>query len=186
MNSGVYQILNTTNGKFYIGSSIDLKNRLRKHFIKLQKGVHENSYLQRAFKKNNGEGFKFLALVICKKEHVLMYEQLLIDGFNAVDRNIGYNICPIAGSTFGRIFTDEAIANMRAKRNRPYLTEEHKKNISLSLIGNKRRVGIKHTEQRKMEISNFFKGRKFSLETIKKMCEGRARTRALKNAYTVT
>ena len=32
--SGVYQIINTITGDFYIGSSIDLKRRKREHFKK--------------------------------------------------------------------------------------------------------------------------------------------------------
>ena len=39
LNSGVYQIVNKTNGKRYVGSSVNLKKRIRLHFAELRKGM---------------------------------------------------------------------------------------------------------------------------------------------------
>ena len=48
---GVYQIKNLINGKLYIGSSIDVDKRLKSHFSALDKGCHNNAYLQNAWNK---------------------------------------------------------------------------------------------------------------------------------------
>ena len=186
MNSGVYKIENLVDGKFYIGSSIGLKVRLRTHLLNLRKSKHDNEYLQRAFNKHGEENFVFSIMLICDKSQTMFYEQLLIDGYRAADRKFGYNICPKADSTVGRVFSDKALANIRSRKKRETLTEEHRKKISESLAGNTRRVGHKHSEERKQQISNFFRGRKFSAETIQKMNAGRERTRMLKQQNTVT
>jgi len=48
--SGVYKLLNTSNGLFYIGSSCDMRRRLYNHLYKLKKGYHVNPALQLAWK----------------------------------------------------------------------------------------------------------------------------------------
>jgi group I intron endonuclease len=51
MVAGVYWILNLVNGKVYIGSSVDVENRLQNHKKDLIAGKHRNPYLQRAWNK---------------------------------------------------------------------------------------------------------------------------------------
>jgi group I intron endonuclease len=51
MVAGVYWILNLVNGKVYIGSSVDVENRLQNHKKDLIAGNHRNPYLQRAWDK---------------------------------------------------------------------------------------------------------------------------------------
>lgn len=61
---GIYKILNTKNGKFYIGSSKNLRKRLYEHFRELNLGIHSNKHLQNAWIKYGKEGFKFYILKI--------------------------------------------------------------------------------------------------------------------------
>lgn len=61
---GIYKILNTKNGKFYIGSSKNLRKRLYEHFRELNLGIHSNKHLQNAWIKYGKEGFKFCILKI--------------------------------------------------------------------------------------------------------------------------
>ena len=56
-NSGIYMITNIVNGKCYIGSSINIKNRIREHKGKLKNNKHENSYLQASYNKYGKESF---------------------------------------------------------------------------------------------------------------------------------
>ena len=56
---GIYKILNTINGKFYIGSSVNLRKRLYEHFRELELGIHTNKHLQNAWIKYGKQGFKF-------------------------------------------------------------------------------------------------------------------------------
>lgn len=43
---GVYKITNKETGKFYIGSSVDIRQRWYAHKSKLRRGVHSNQHLQ--------------------------------------------------------------------------------------------------------------------------------------------
>jgi group I intron endonuclease len=62
MNSGIYSIENSINGKSYIGSSINIKRRWYRHLSMLRKNVHDNHYLQNAYNKYGEQSFKFKVL----------------------------------------------------------------------------------------------------------------------------
>jgi len=111
MKAGIYQILNLQNGKRYIGSSVNTTRRMRVHVGQLRKRNHHSSKLQRAFDKYGEAAFVFQTLLVCTLADLLFYEQLLIDGYNAVSD--GYNILPTAGSNMGMRAGPEAIAAMR-------------------------------------------------------------------------
>ena len=57
--SGIYKILNTRNGNFYIGSAYKLYNRFRVHKSTLKNNKHDNEYLQRAYNKYGSDSFVF-------------------------------------------------------------------------------------------------------------------------------
>lgn len=61
-NQGVYLILNTTNGKGYVGSSNDIKNRIRGHKLRLKNGNHHNIYLQKSYSKYGKDSFIYTIL----------------------------------------------------------------------------------------------------------------------------
>lgn len=42
MKSGIYQIINLSNGKTYIGSAVDLSKRKIQHFFDLKNNNHSN------------------------------------------------------------------------------------------------------------------------------------------------
>lgn len=73
--SGVYLI--EIGNKIYIGSSKNLNKRRGRHLSDLNRGIHSNIYLQRAFDKYLD--FEFSILMDCKEEYLLKYEQKLID-----------------------------------------------------------------------------------------------------------
>lgn len=52
MKSGIYQIINKSTNKFYIGSAIDLKKRKREHFHHLNHNKHRNKHLQSSWNKH--------------------------------------------------------------------------------------------------------------------------------------
>jgi len=100
--SGIYRITNLFNGKIYIGSAVDLIDRKKAHISKLNKQNHENEYLQRSwipilFPLNE---FEIIELVDDKSK-LIEREQYWIDNTNCFERNIGYNLCPTAGSPLG-------------------------------------------------------------------------------------
>ena len=99
MNTGIYAIENTVNGKMYVGSAVNLKERRGNHFRRLRRGAHTNGKLQNSYNKHGGESFEFRILLVCRAEDLLSYEQLVIDKFDVVKN--GYNIAPTAGSALG-------------------------------------------------------------------------------------
>lgn len=91
-NCGVYEILNTKNGKRYIGSSKELEKRFSQHRASLRNNNHKNNHLQRAFNKYGEENFNFSIIVYCDKSRRIDYEQYWINRLNACNPKNGYNI----------------------------------------------------------------------------------------------
>lgn len=57
MNSGVYMIVNAINGKRYIGSSNNIKRRLKEHRQHLKSGTHDNQHLQSSYNQHGADNF---------------------------------------------------------------------------------------------------------------------------------
>jgi group I intron endonuclease len=127
LNTGIYSI-HSPSGRFYIGSAVDVVRRWRRHRAELRSGTHGNRSLQRAANKYGTDNLTFTKMLICRKEDLLFYEQLLLDGLKPL-----YNIAPLAGSSFG------------IKR-----SDEFRRKISIALTGRvvsqetRRRIGAKH------------------------------------------
>lgn len=47
--TGIYKIINTSNGKIYIGQSKDIEQRIEQHSRALEKGTHENKFMQKDY-----------------------------------------------------------------------------------------------------------------------------------------
>lgn len=65
---GVYRIRNKRNGKFYVGSSIEIEKRLERHRRELEQGIHHCIYLQRAWNKYGADSFIFEIIHECSSE----------------------------------------------------------------------------------------------------------------------
>ena len=102
MNSGIYQIVNRINSKRYIGSSVRLLGRKKRHFSELDCNIHHSQALQRAWNKYGKENFDFLILEYCEPCNLLEREQYYIDTLLPE-----YNICKIAGNCLGVKHTEE-------------------------------------------------------------------------------
>lgn len=79
--SGVYQIVNTITGDFYIGSSIDLKKRKKEHFSENNWKYHPNK-LYKDMKQYGKDNFLFKPVWLCNPEDLRKYEQLAIEKYN--------------------------------------------------------------------------------------------------------
>lgn len=110
---GIYKIINTINGKCYIGSSININNRWGKHKALLRHNKHENIKLQNAWNKYGEENFEFVVVKECENEILLEEEQNYLnelgaqDFINKINKNfdeICYNVSPIANTC---IITEE-------------------------------------------------------------------------------
>jgi len=174
--TGVYKISCLQTGKFYIGSAHSLIQRKRTHLSCLRKNKHRNSKLQRAWNKYGEQNFQFQTLLICSKDDVLFYEQLLLTKLDAVTN--GFNISPSVIGGKGIKHTEETKAKLKeawiqrrmrpknpvseetkkkislaklGKKRKPF-TEEARKNMAISRMGNKNRLGIPHTEETKLKM----------------------------------
>ena len=79
---GIYCITNTVNNKSYIGSSIHIYYRLRRHKSDLARNCHDNKYLQNAYNKYGADSFIASIVEECFENVVLQREQHYIDNLN--------------------------------------------------------------------------------------------------------
>lgn len=132
--SGIYAIVNTLNGHFYIGSAVNLQDRKWLHFHSLQKDNHHSRYLQRAYNHYGTNAFRFVVVeLVTNKENLIVREQHYIDTFDP-----HYNIARVAGSSLGIKRSEEhrAKTSVASKgRKRKPLSEEQKANISAAKKG---------------------------------------------------
>jgi hypothetical protein len=85
MNCGVYQIKHKATGRVYIGSSMNIRTRLKWHRNALRRGGHHSRKLQRAWNKYGEAAFEFSILLYCAPDLRKEYEQRLIDGWGLVE-----------------------------------------------------------------------------------------------------
>lgn len=177
---GVYSISNDVDGKFYIGSSVDVKDRLKHHKSTLKHGRHENVYLQNAYDKYGVEHFKFEVIeTVDEPRKLLELEQKWIDRTCCYEKSFGYNIAGDASAPMtGRKHTPESIKKMSESQKalcrkmspehkailRKYSsgknsywathkhTQEYRDKMSKSLIGNKHLLGHTHTDETKKKM----------------------------------
>lgn len=103
--TGIYKILNSNTGDFYIGStSVSFKKRFWNHKRLLELNKNPCIFLQNSYNKN--KNFIFSILEICEKDKCIEREQYYIDYLNPK-----YNICKIAGSSAGRVLSETHLKN---------------------------------------------------------------------------
>jgi len=130
--SGIYEILNTVNGKRYIGQTSNFVKRWKEHRTGMKRRDHGNSHLQRAWDKYGEAAFKFIPILTCQPSMLTFYEQQLI---NKVKPE--YNLAPVAGTVRGIKHSAQARANMSAahlgKPGRPMSDETKVKMRAINL-----------------------------------------------------
>lgn len=128
MTMGIYKIYNANEGKYYIGQSTNIENRIRTHINSLKKCKHENRRLQRAFNKYGIEKFEFSILKEVNDPSLLdYYESYYAEKYNAV--NEGYNIQSLYSSKDIKYILDNI--NSLTKKWKSILeeiTNKHKEN----------------------------------------------------------
>jgi group I intron endonuclease len=105
---GVYSIICNVTGAIYIGSSIDIGNRLVRHLVDNK----TNEHLQNAIKKYGLDYFTFVVVEFCDLKVLLQREQHYLDILFSLPTNLRYNFLPTAGSSLGYKHTEEALAKI--------------------------------------------------------------------------
>lgn len=150
--SGIYCLVNNINGNYYIGSRIDLNNRLRDY--------QQPGYLRdkgdltiiRAIKKYGIENFSMLVIEFTTVEqNILDVEQVWLDNFNPP-----YNMLKKAGSSLGYIHTEERKIKISKTKLGKKKSRAEREQISLRQVGtNNNFYGKKHTEKIKALIRRY-------------------------------
>jgi len=168
MKSGIYKIVNTNNGKCYVGSSFVIQRRWNRHKRELIAGIHPNAKLQASWNKHGADAFDLVVIELVGEDALIGREQFWIDSI-APD----YNISLVAGNTAG-VFPDaEAREKMAAaKRGKPRSPETRAKIsayqktrvISEETIrkASEARRGQKRTQEARLRMSLAAKGRVMS------------------------
>lgn len=154
--SGIYEIVNTVNGKRYIGSSKNIKFRWCIHKTELRQSAHHCAHLQAAWNRYGEEAFQFRVLLFSAPKNNTFYEQL---AFAAMRPE--YNVCKIAGSPLGVKHTEQTRAKVSAAGKGRVVSAETRKKMSDAQKGIKRRpLSAEH----KKKIGEGGLGRVFTAE----------------------
>jgi len=178
---GIYKISNSKNGKFYIGSSKDLKYRWEQHLWMLKNNRHDNIHLQRAWNKDGSEAFSIeLVEAVEDVDKLFEVEQGWLD---RLDYGLVYNMNRAAQGRRGVPMSEEHKAKISAALKGRVMSEAQKKLLSeikkarpmsddqKKLMSDARRgqPGHKKSEEEKRKISESLKGRIMSEATKEKL-----------------
>lgn len=93
--SGIYSIINTVNGKVYIGKALCIYRRIKNHIGALNmRSKDENRHLINAWFKYDRSSFKYEVLEYLDKDENKIAERELywIDYYSSLNRKSGYNL----------------------------------------------------------------------------------------------
>jgi group I intron endonuclease len=98
---------NNQNGKFYIGSGVDMSRRENYYFQNCYFKHNPNSIIGKAILKYGMENFCLVILEFCDKQNLLSRETHFISTSNSA-----YNILKIAGNLLGFKHKPESISKI--------------------------------------------------------------------------
>lgn len=121
--SGIYQIQSKRNGKSYIGSAVNIEQRiLRAHFLDLRKKGHYNPRIQNHVNKYGIDDLDIFILEFCPEDRLLEREQFWLNELQPE-----FNICKRADSRLGVKLSEETKRKFQGKNNPMYgrIGEKH-------------------------------------------------------------
>lgn len=130
--SGIYRWCNLINGKSYVGSAVNLRNRFYQylsHSHITNELIRSNSNIHKALLKHDYSNFKLEILLYCNDNDLIKWEQYYIDLLNPE-----YNILKVAGSTLGFKHSLETIN--RLKNYKPSSVALIKLRLAKASLGN--------------------------------------------------
>ncbi|MEE1071657.1 MAG: GIY-YIG nuclease family protein [Cellulosilyticum sp.] len=110
---GIYKITNTVDNRSYIGQSKDIKLRFRKHRYRLNKGIHHNCFLQRAWDKYGESFFTFEVVEECLEEELDLKETYYISMYDSF--NNGFNMSVGGEGALGYRHSEEMKKSMHLR-----------------------------------------------------------------------
>ena len=144
---GIYCFRHVNSGREYIGSAVDLYARARKHRTAWRAGKHHSIFLQRCIHKYGESAFVFFVLeYLDSRNDLIKREQFWID-----TRRPCLNYQKVAGSSLGRIYSEESRRKMSESAKRRANTPEHKAKYSLVHKGKKQSAEMVAKVRRRMK-----------------------------------
>ena len=156
-------ITNIVNNKVYVGQAQNLYVRTRQHVLD-----EKNPLLKKAFKKYGIDKFTIDVLEQCETDKLDEREQYWMDYYEVIDKNKGYNICPVAGSTRGLKKSQEERekmskrASQRIGKSNPFYGKHHSDDAKEKI--RQKKIGQVVSDETKRKISQRHTGEKFSEE----------------------
>jgi group I intron endonuclease len=148
----IYKIINTVNGKFYVGSTTNTRERFRTHRKRLRNNKHHASHLQAAWLKYGEAAFVFTVI-----ETVPAGESLQEAEDKWLREHVGQPYCYNKSR-----YSDAPMRGIKTEEHPSFgvpKSEEQRRAISASLkafyakdITNHPRFGKRHTEETKEKI----------------------------------
>jgi group I intron endonuclease len=160
--SGIYKITHIPSGRCYVGQAKDIHGRWKVHIGALNKGCHTARFMQRCWDKYGADQFRFTIIEVCNLELLTPREQCWIDSLKPE-----FNSCPIAGSSRGVKFSEQAKANISASLKGRVVSPETRR--KLSEAGRRR----SQSDETRRKIGAAHKGRTFSSDAIAKMSDAK-------------
>lgn len=197
--SGIYIILNTKNGKVYIGQTVDIKARWYEHKRQLNNNFHFNAHLQAAWNKYGAKAFRFQVLEYCTVEQLNAREEHFIGIYRP--RGLCYNETNGGEGVRGHIPSQETRNKLSKALKGRTINGEHRRKISEATKGrtcseetrrkmseaaknpseatrrkmSEAQKGKIHNEKRRQKMSEAHKGKTLSIETRRKISEANKR-----------
>lgn len=163
MDMWIYKIKNTTNGKVYIGKTVNKDRRIKDHVWSLNLGRHCNSHLQNAWNKYGEESFVFEIIEKVGGLIVDHAEKWWINYYKSNFPANGYNKTLGGDGCYGRIMTEETKRKISDSNKGKTVSAEARKKIGMA---SKNRY---YSPEIRKKMSEAQKGRTVSKETRAKM-----------------
>lgn len=165
---GIYKITNKINGKVYIGESLDIYNRWKKHIIDLKNNSHHSYKLQKDWNIYGKNNFKFEIELDITNDYIkngiletvlLVYESIYINKYNSIKE--GYNIENTLEEVLKGKKDLNIVQNFNKKKSYEYIVK--------GIIDKIEKEGRYTSKKRKLKIKNTIKNDKKSKIKEKKI-----------------
>lgn len=171
----IYKIKSLRDGKVYIGSTVNLKNRWKCHRTGLRKGNHHSRHLQNAWNLYGENNFVVEEIAHSCEIFKADIEQHWIDTFDACNPSKGYNHAPQAIGGCTRKHSEATKEKIRQGNLGKTRSAEHRRRLS------EVQKGRIISEETRLKLSAALKGRVHTPESYKKASETRR-----KNGFTLS
>lgn len=150
--TGIYKITDLNSNNFYIGSSININNRWKRHLSQLKNHKHSNYFLQKLFNFYGASCFSFEIVELCKnlKEREQYYLDTLNPKLNINKNSSGGDM--ISNHPLKEQIKQKHLINTRKAASSKSLKQKRSKNAKL-LYPDGPMCGKKHSENTKNKMS---------------------------------